>query len=154
MTSQLYWKGLSWQLVIILSYLKIALTISIETYNKFSQLVSTSNKRPSTGEMKNDQKRVGLYGELDLTPILIKDDLWRLKFTPHCEADWSMISVTFRCEETHAIKSDTCECVFTLCREFEDEEMTLLNSYQSAKELGLSLNLENLKLVRQYNLIL
>ena len=35
--------------------------------------------------MKKDQKRVGIYREKDLTPILIKDELWRLIFTPLCE---------------------------------------------------------------------
>ena len=54
---------------------RFALTVSIETYKKFSQLVSTSNKRPSSGEMKKDQKRVDIYREMDLTPVLIKDDL-------------------------------------------------------------------------------
>ena len=32
-----------------------------------TQLVSTSNKRSSSGEMKKDLKRVGIYGEMDLT---------------------------------------------------------------------------------------
>ena len=77
-----YWKGSSWRLEIVLRYDRFALTVSIETYKKFSQLVSTSNKRPSSGEMKKDQKRVEKCRVWDLTPILIKDDLWRLIFIP------------------------------------------------------------------------
>ena len=46
-----------------------------------------------------------------------------------------MISVTFKCGETYAIKSDMCECVFTLLLGWGDEGMTLLNSCQGAKEL-------------------
>ena len=46
-----------------------------------------------------------------------------------------MISVTFRCGETCAIKSDTCEHVLTPLLEWGDEGMTLLNSCQGAKEL-------------------
>ena len=60
---------------ILFRYVRFALTISIETYKKFTQLVSTSNKRPSSGEIKKDQKRVDIYREMDLTPVLIKDDL-------------------------------------------------------------------------------
>ena len=108
-----YWKGSSWQLVIVFRYDRFALTVSIETYKKFSQLVSTSDKRPSSGEMKKDQKRVDIYREIDLTPILIKDDLWRLIFTPLWKVDWFMISVIFWYGETFAIKSDMCEHVFT-----------------------------------------
>ena len=40
---------------------------------KFSQLVSTSNKRSSSGEMKIDLKRVGIYGAKDMTLGKIKD---------------------------------------------------------------------------------
>ena len=49
-----------------LKYDILPLTISIETYKKFSQLVSTSNKRPSSGEMKKDPKRVDIYRETEL----------------------------------------------------------------------------------------
>ena len=42
-------------------YVELALIISIETSKKLTQLVSTSNKRSSSGEMKIDLKRVGLY---------------------------------------------------------------------------------------------
>ena len=38
------------------------------------KLVSTSNKRPSSGEMKIDLKRVGIYKKMDLTLILNKDE--------------------------------------------------------------------------------
>ena len=125
-----YWKGSSWRLVIVLRYDRFALTVSIETYKKFSQIVSTSNKRPSSGKMKKDQKRVDLYRDMDLTLILIKDDLWRLIFTPHLEVDWSVISVIFRCGEICSIKPDMHECVFTPYWGGGDEGMTLLNSCQ------------------------
>ena len=55
-----------------LDTVRFALTISIETYKKFSQLVSTSNKRPSSGEMKKDQKRVDIYREMDFTSAILK----------------------------------------------------------------------------------
>ena len=42
-------------------YIELALIISIETSKKLTQLVSTSNKRSSSGEMKIDLKRVGIY---------------------------------------------------------------------------------------------
>ena len=71
---------------------------ALKLTRSFSQLVSTSNKRPSSGEMKKDQKRVDIYREMDLTPILIKDDLWRLIFKPFWEVDWSVISVIWGVE--------------------------------------------------------
>ena len=45
----------------VLRYVELALIISIETSKKLTQLVSTSNKRSSSGEMKIDLKRVGIY---------------------------------------------------------------------------------------------
>ena len=42
-------------------YVEISLIISIKTYKEVTQLVSTSNKRSSLGEMKIDLKRVGIY---------------------------------------------------------------------------------------------
>ena len=42
-------------------YVEIALIFSIETCKEVTQLVSTSNKRSSSGEMKIDLKRVGIY---------------------------------------------------------------------------------------------
>ena len=38
----------------VLRYVELALIISIETSKKLTQLVSTSNKRSSSGEMKID----------------------------------------------------------------------------------------------------
>ena len=35
----------------------------VKLTKKFSQLVSTSNKRSSSGDMKIDRKRVGIYRE-------------------------------------------------------------------------------------------
>ena len=52
----------------IFRYIKITLIINIETYKEITQLVSTSNKRSSSGKMKIDLKRVGLHRERDLTP--------------------------------------------------------------------------------------
>ena len=48
-------------ILFVWKYVKITLTSSTETYKKFSQLVSTSNKRPLSGGMKKEQKRVGIY---------------------------------------------------------------------------------------------
>ena len=46
---------------------------AVKLTKKFSQLVSTSNKRPSSGEMKLDLKRVDIYRDEDLTHVKIKD---------------------------------------------------------------------------------
>ena len=78
---------------------------ALKLAKKLTQLVSTSNKRSSSGEMKKDQKRVGIYGEEDLIPILIKDELWRLIFTPLWVVDWSLISVMCVVWEAVAIKA-------------------------------------------------
>ena len=56
-------------------YDEITLIISIETCKEVTQLVSTSNKRFSSGKMKIDVKRVGIYREMDLTLMMIKDEL-------------------------------------------------------------------------------
>ena len=55
--------------------LKITLIISIKLAKKFTQLVSNSDMRSSSGEMKIDLKRVGIYREVDLTLVKIKDEL-------------------------------------------------------------------------------
>ena len=49
------------RLILIFRYVRIAMIISIETYKEVTQLVSTSNKRSSSVEMKIDLKGVGLY---------------------------------------------------------------------------------------------
>ena len=41
-------------------YVELALIISNKTSKKLTQLVSSSNKRSSSGEMKIDLKRVGI----------------------------------------------------------------------------------------------
>ena len=48
---------------------------------KLTQLVSTSNKRPSLGEMKKDLKRVDIFREMDLTPCC--DQRMPVKFNIH-----------------------------------------------------------------------
>ena len=129
-----HWKGSSWRLVCVLDMLKITLIVSNETCKEVTQLVSTSDKRSSSGEMKIDLKRVGIYREMDLTLVKIKDELWSLIFTPRLEVDWSVISVMGKCEVTFAIKSDVWWHIFTLyCGVFGDEGMTLLNSCQVLK---------------------
>ena len=45
------------------------------------KLVSTSNRRPSSGEMKIDLKRVGIYKKMDLTLILNKDESVKINKT-------------------------------------------------------------------------
>ena len=42
-------------------YIEITLIVSIKTCKEVTQLVSTPNKRSSSGEMKIDLKGVGLY---------------------------------------------------------------------------------------------
>ena len=56
-------------------YVEITLIVSIKTCKEVTQLVSASNKKSSSGEMKIDLKRVGIYREMDLTLVLIKDEL-------------------------------------------------------------------------------
>ena len=47
-----------------LTYVEITLIVSRETCKEvLTQLVPTSNERSSSGEMKFDLKRVGIYGE-------------------------------------------------------------------------------------------
>ena len=58
-----------------ISYVEITLIVNIESYKEVTQLVSTSDKRPSSGEMKIDLKRVGIYREMNLTLDVIKDEL-------------------------------------------------------------------------------
>ena len=90
----------------------IFLSISIETSKEvWTQLVSTSNKRSSSGEMKKDQKRVVIYREMDLT--LVFDQRWTVKANLHTfvGGDWSVISVMCGVWKAVAIKPDTCECV-------------------------------------------
>ena len=60
----------------IYRYVENALIVSSETCKEvLTQLVSTSNKRPSSGEMKIDLKRVGIYTEIDLTLLRSPDEL-------------------------------------------------------------------------------
>ena len=92
--------------------------------------------------MKKDQKMVGIYTEKDLTLVLIKDDLWRLIFTPLWEVDWSVISVICGVWKAIAIKlDDVWECVATLIHNLlgsvEIEGMTLLDLCQVIKSLAL-----------------
>ena len=46
---------------VCIRYIEITLIISIKTCKEVIQLVSTSNKRSSSGEIKIDLKRLGLY---------------------------------------------------------------------------------------------
>ena len=46
--------------IFCIRYIEITLIISIKTCKEVTQLVSTSNKRSSSGEMKIDLKRVGI----------------------------------------------------------------------------------------------
>ena len=85
---------------------EITLIISIKTYKEVTQLVSTANKRSSSGEMKMTWRGLVYIGEMDLTLWKIKDELWSLIFIHHMEVVWSIISVTFGCEVTVVIKSD------------------------------------------------
>ena len=50
--------------------------------------------------------------------FLIKDELWKLIFTPLLVVDWSVISVMCGLWKAVAIKSDTCEHVTTLIHTF------------------------------------
>ena len=81
-------------LKIALDMLKMLWSSVVKLAKKLTQLVSTSNKRPSSGEMKIDLKRVDIYTEHELTPWWSLDELWSLMFTPPLEVDWSVISAT------------------------------------------------------------
>ena len=56
-------------------YVEITLIISIKTCKEVTQLVSTSNNSSLSGEMEIDLKRGGIYREMDLTLVMIKDEL-------------------------------------------------------------------------------
>ena len=123
-----YLDTLDTQILLWLSALKLA--------KKLTQLVSTSNKRSSSGEMKKDQKRVGIYREKDLTPIVIKAvELWKIIFTPFQVVQWSLISVIW-CGELLQLSSHTCGCVCHMGRWRND-----ITQFMSGdKELGLYIN--------------
>ena len=63
--AHIYWKGSSWKLECVFRYIRyigFSLIVSIGNLQRsLTQLVSTSNKRSSSGEMKKDPKRVGIY---------------------------------------------------------------------------------------------
>ena len=60
-----------------------------------TQLVSTSNKRSSSGEMKKRPEEGDMYRGKNLTPVL-DQRVWPVKviFTPFQAVQWSLISVT------------------------------------------------------------
>ena len=62
-------------------YVEITLTVSIKTCKEVTQLVSTSNKRSLSGEMKIDLKRVSLYRGDGLDNL--QDQRWTVKFNIH-----------------------------------------------------------------------
>ena len=96
----------------ILDMLDLLWTSALKLTKKFS--TSFNLKQEAFIRRYEDwPEEVGLCREMDLIPILIKDELLRLIFTPLVEADWSVISVMCGCEETCSIKSDTCEHVFS-----------------------------------------
>ena len=74
-TKVFLWKRLILMTWMCISYVEITLIVNIESYKEVTQLVSTSDKRPSSGEMKIDLKRVGIYREMNLTLDVIKDEL-------------------------------------------------------------------------------
>ena len=96
---------------------------------KFTQLVSTSNKRSSSGEMKIDLKRVGIYRGDGLDTW--KDQRWTVKFNIHTSCGGWLISDQChgRCEVTFAIKSEVWWHILTPYHGmFGDEGMPLLNT--------------------------
>ena len=60
---------------VCIRYVEITLIVSIKTCKEVTQLVSTLDKRSSSGEMKIDLKRVDIYREMDSTLVKIKDEL-------------------------------------------------------------------------------
>ena len=66
---------------VCIRYIEITLIISIETCKEVTQLVSTSNKRSSSGEMKIGLKRVGLYRGDGLDTL--EDQRLAVKFNIH-----------------------------------------------------------------------
>ena len=97
-----------------------------------AQLVSTSNKRSSSGEMKKRPEEGDIYRGKNFDTCL-DQRVWTVKsiFTPFQAVQWSLISVT-RCGELLQLSSDTCECVWHM----GDEGMTLLNSCLVLKSLA------------------
>ena len=75
----------------LLDTLKMLWSSVVKLAKKFN---STSNKRSSSGEMKIDLKRVGIYTEHNFDTCRSQDELWILIFTPPLEVNWSVISVS------------------------------------------------------------
>ena len=120
----------------VLRYVELALIISIETSKNLTQLLSTSNKSSSSGEMKITWRGLVYIGERDLTPLVINDELWRLIFTPlqRLIDQWSVSLVGVR---RLVQLSLTCASMFShLFRSVGMKGMTLLNSCLCAKELA------------------
>ena len=67
--------------LVVLETLKITLIISSKTYKEVNSTSSISNKRSSSGEMKVDLKRLGIYRDMDLT--LGKVQRLTVKFNIH-----------------------------------------------------------------------
>ena len=90
----------------------LTLIVSIENLQRsLTQLVSTSNKRSSLGEMKKRPEEGDIYRGKNLTPIL-DQRVWTVKviFTPFQSVQWSLISVTWSGELLQS-SSNTCGCV-------------------------------------------
>ena len=75
------WKGSSWQLGMCIRYFKLLWSSVSKLTKKFSTSFNLKQEG-SSGEMKIDLKRVGLYRKMDLTLVVMKDELWSLIFTP------------------------------------------------------------------------
>ena len=128
--SQMTWESVEKHQKSLENHLKIVYLDTLDTLSFFSdrqhwnlqrsltQLVSTSNKRSSSGEMKKDLKRVGIYMGVDWT--LVFDQRWTVKGNLHTllVVDWSVISVMCGVWKAVVIKPDTCEHVTTLIHTF------------------------------------
>ena len=78
-------------------------------------------------------------GKWDLTLVLIKDELWRLIFTPLLAVDWSVISVMCGVWKDVAIKPDMNWIGLDLGLEFETVEQSHL---QGVEQFVIELSLE------------
>ena len=97
--------------LVVLDMLKITLIISGETCKEVNS-TSFNLKQEVFIRRDEDWPEESWYfiGKMDLTLVEIKDELWRLIFTPCLEVDWSMISVSvgvrwlvqlsLKCEDT------------------------------------------------------
>ena len=85
--------------------MSISIDVPIDTgrypQRSLTQLVSTSNKRSSSGEMKKDQKRIGIYRGNGLDTCF--DQRWTVEANLHTFVGGWLI-----CDQCHVWSVESC----------------------------------------------